>query len=310
MKRLLYVLVCMLIMCACNNNGAPSLPSPDSTEEDAQPDSSTKDSDSISGNKRDRQGVSNRLGIIEVEINDLKGSISDMQARMSNDSTQIVETMNQKVDRKVDASAFFAAIFGLVILLILIIVLFAKNNKLRREINAAQSKEENDIENINLKLNNLQSSNTRQYKPLLSKGDIDNLNRILNDHNTRLAALEAKEQSRKESHNGQGGHSASPKVERNIYFGVNQGNIFTMELSASDERVAFKGNKISEDKVEFIPISWDRIKSLNSLDAVVKIKGSLKDSNMKVLSKGYAVKRVENGKSYWQVMDPVEIQLV
>jgi hypothetical protein len=83
-----------------------------------------------------------------------------------------------------------------------------------------------------------------------------------------------------------------------------------MELSASDERVAFKGNKISEDKVEFIPISWDRIKSLNSSETVVKIKGSLKGSNMKVLSKGYAVKRVENGKSYWQVMDPVEIQLV
>jgi hypothetical protein len=295
MKRLLYVLVCMLVICACNRKGNPYEDASDQYQESAQVDSNAYASTN-----------ENRHDTLKVQVDTLALSVNHIQERMSNDSTLIAK----KLDSKMEGSTIFAIIGAFAILLIFIIVLFVKNKELRSRLNDAESKEANHFTWLNQQVQNLQGQNSGQGGFSLSKRDVDVLNQTLLNYNARLTALEAKEQSRKESHNGQVGHSASPKVERNIYFGVNQGNIFTMELSASDERVAFKGNKISEDKVEFIPISWDRIKSLNSSETVVKIKGSLKGSNMKVLSKGYAVKRVENGKSYWQVMDPVEIQLV
>lgn len=307
MKRLLYVLVCMLVICACNNNGAPSIETPDSTEGATQSDS-TKNSDSISKDKQEQQGVSNQLGVIEVKITDLKSSISNIQSQVSSDSTQIVE-MNEKIDSKMDGKVIYAFIFAFVILLIFIIVLYVRNKELRSELHNAKDKEDSHYRRLKDNMQDLQGQSSGQRGFSWSKQDIDNLNQALQDYNSRLNALEAKDRQKK-TQIVPGGHSAQTTMERNIYFGINQGNIFTMELSASDERVAFKGNKISDDKVEFIPISWDRIKSLNSSESVVKIKGSLKGSKMKVLNKGYAVKRVENGKSYWQVMDPVEIQLV
>lgn len=308
MKRLLYVLVCMLIMCACNNNGAPSLPSPDSTEEGAQPDSSTKDSDSIFGNKRDRQGESNRLGVIEVYITDLKSNISNIQSQVSSDSTQIAE-MNDKIDSKMDGNAIYAFIFAFVILLFVIIVLFFKNKELNSELNEIKGKEHTHYDRLKQDLQDLQGQSSGQKGFSWSKQDIDNLNQALQSYNNRLNALEAKVRQKKVP-TAQVGHENQSTVERNIYFGVNQGNKFTKELALSDENTAFKAKKISENEVEFEPLSWNKIKTFNSLEDVVTIKGSLIGSNIKVLSNGRAVKRSYNGHDFWLVTKPAEIKLV
>lgn len=301
MKRLLYVLVCMLVICACDN-GSKSFQSTDPEVKTVQPDS-TKKVDSLTMMGR------NQLGMMEVEIAELKSSVSNMQAEMSNDSVQI-DAINQKVDHKMEGSFLFVIIIGFAILLIAIIVLLVKYHDHDNKIREALEREFNDFKGLNQKLLNVQRTGTGQYEASISWREIDAIRQDLRNYNDRLNALEVKLQNQKVSHVVRDEQASSTTVERSIYFGVNQGNKFTKELAPSDESVAFKGNKIAENEVEFFPQSWDRIKSFNSLDSVVKIKGSTNGSSMKVIKKGYAVKKVENGISYWQVVDPVEIKLV
>lgn len=294
----------MLMICACNNNGAASLGTPGSTDNDTVQTDSTPKSDSI------EQANSYQPGKLEVEMTDIKRSLSDIQTQMSNDSTQIVDTMSQKIDRKAGSSVFFVVVIGL-ILLLLIIVLFVKNRKLRLELIDMEDRVEIDINKLTQQLQNVQSAGIGQYKQPLSRRDVEDiLMHNLKGVNERLKALEEKEQRQKESRIAHEENSGSRIMEHNIYFGVNQGNKFTKELAPGDESIAFKGNKTSEMEVEFIPQSWDRIKSFNSLDSVVKIKGATNGSSMKILSKGHAVKKSANGISFWEVVEPVEIKLV
>lgn len=304
MKKLLYVLICMLVICACNNNGAASLGTPNSSDNDTVQTDSTKTSDPIV------QANSYQPGMLEVEMTDIKKSIRDIQTQMSNDSTQIVDIMSQKIDRKAGYSVFFSVVIGL-ILLLLIIVLLVKNRNLRLELKDMKDGVEKEINNLKQQLQDAQRRGIGQYKQPLSRRDVEDiLMENLKGVNARLKALEEKELKQKENRIAHKENSGSQIMEHNIYFGVNQGNKFTKELAPSDESVAFKGNMISEKEVEFIPLSWDRIKSFNSLDPVVKIKGSTNGSSLKVISKGYAVKKSENGISFWEVVDPVEIKLV
>lgn len=301
MKRLLYVLVCMLVLCACNNNGATSSDVPNSSVNDSVPSETGTELDHTA------QANQNQPGKLEVEVTDIKRSVNDIKAQMSKDSTK-VEDMNKKIDQKANYSVLFTIIIGLIFFLSMIVVLFIKNKKLRSEL---QDRVEKDFENLAQQIQDVQSAGIGQYKQLLSRQEVENIIKsCFQNFDARLKALEVKEQSRKEPPIAQGKDSASHTMEHNIYFGVNQGNKFTKELAPSDESVAFKGNKISEKEVEFIPQSWDRIKSFNSLVSVVKIKGSTKGTLMKVAKKGHAVKKSENGISFWEVDDPVVIMLV
>jgi hypothetical protein len=207
------------VICACNRKGNPYEDASDQYQESAQVDSNAYASTN-----------ENRHDTLKVQVDTLALSVNHIQERMSNDSTLIAK----KLDSKMEGSTIFAIIGAFAILLIFIIVLFVKNKELRSRLNDAESKEANHFTWLNQQVQNLQGQNSGQGGFSLSKRDVDVLNQTLLNYNARLTALEAKEQSRKESHNGQVGHSASPKVERNIYFGVNQGNIFTKETSILD----------------------------------------------------------------------------
>lgn len=293
MKKILYVLVCMLVICACNRKGVPYEGASDQYQESAQVDSNAYNS--INENRHDT---------LKVQVDTLALSVSRIQEKMSNDSTLIAE----KLDNKMEGYSIFAIIAAFAILLIAIIVLFVKNKELRSRLNNAESKEDNHFRLLNQQVQNLQGQDFRQNGISLSKQDIDNLNQALQSYNTRLNALEAKDRQKK-AHTVQDKPETQPTVERYIYFGVNNGDKFIKELVPSDESAAFKAKKISENEVEFEPLSWNKIRSLNSLEAVVIIK-SINGSNIKVLSNGLAVKRSYNGHDFWLVTKPAEIKLV
>lgn len=298
MKRLLYVLVCMLVICACNRKGASYEDGADPYQESAQVDSNATDSNN-----------ENRHDTLKVQVDTLALSVNRIQDKMSNDSILIAK----KLDSKMEGSIIFAIIAAFAILLIAIIVLFVKNKELSSRLNDAERKEDKDFTSLNQKTQNMQGQNTGQGGVSLSKRDVDILNQTLLNYNARLTALEAKEkeQNRKENHNGQGGHSAQPTMERNIYFGMNQRNIFSTELQPSDERVAFKGNIITETKIEFVPIKWEKIKSFDDLASVVKIKSkSPNGKTINVISPGKAEKKVGKSISYWQVTEPAVINII
>lgn len=302
MKRLLYVLVCMLVLCACNNNGATFLGTPDSSVNDSVQSEIRNDSDSTA------QANQDQLGKLEVKITNIERSINDIKAQMSKDSTK-VETMSKKTDQKAKYSALFTVIIGLV-LCIPIVVLFKKIRRLRCELNNLQDRV-NGINRFIRLQQDMQSAGTGQLKPSLTRKEMEDiLMHYLQKIDARLQALEVKEQSRETPPIAPEKGFVSHTMEHYIYFGVNQGNKFTKELAPSDESVAFKGNKISEKEVEFFPQSWDRIKTFNSLDSVVIIKGSTKGTSMKVIKKGHAIRKSENGFSFWEVDIPVEIKLV
>ena len=82
----------------------------------------------------------------------------------------------------------------------------------------------------------------------------------------------------------------------------NNGNLFVQETTANDEQKAFIGNKIDSKTATFIPTSWSRVKSLNSLDSVATIKGDSRTaSNIREVIPGRMELHDEGGHKYWKV---------
>lgn len=83
----------------------------------------------------------------------------------------------------------------------------------------------------------------------------------------------------------------------------NNGNLFVDETTANDEQKAFIGNKIDSKTATFIPTSWSRVKSLNSLDSVATIKGGFRTAgNIREVIPGRMELHDENGHKYWKVI--------
>ena len=82
----------------------------------------------------------------------------------------------------------------------------------------------------------------------------------------------------------------------------NNGNLFVKETNANDEQKAFIGNKIDNKTATFIPTSWSRVKSLNSLDSVATIKGDFRTAgNIREVIPGRMELHDEGGHKYWKV---------
>ena len=82
----------------------------------------------------------------------------------------------------------------------------------------------------------------------------------------------------------------------------NNGNLFVKETTANDEQKAFIGNKIDSKTATFIPTSWSRVKSLNSLDSVATIKGDFRTAgNIREVIPGRMELHDEGGHKYWKV---------
>ena len=116
------------------------------------------------------------------------------------------------------------------------------------------------------------------------------------------------------SNNGeenQGTESATPynealnnisKSGSQIILRSNNGNLFVKETNANDEQKAFIGNKIDSKTATFIPTSWSRVKSLNSLDSVATTKGDYRTaSNIREVIPGRMELHDEGGHKYWKV---------
>ena len=83
----------------------------------------------------------------------------------------------------------------------------------------------------------------------------------------------------------------------------NNGNLFVGETTANDEQKAFIGNKIDSKTATFIPTSWSRVKSLNSLDSVATIKGDSRTAgNIREVIPGRMELHDEGGHKYWKVI--------
>lgn len=117
------------------------------------------------------------------------------------------------------------------------------------------------------------------------------------------------------SNNGeenQGTESATPynealnnisKSGSQVILRSNNGNLFVGETTANDEQKAFIGNKIDSKTATFIPTSWSRVKSLNSLDSVATIKGDSRTAgNIREVIPGRMELHNEGGHKYWKVI--------
>ena len=150
--------------------------------------------------------------------------------------------------------------------------------------------------------------------------DLQSVKLQISDHTiekqstTNNKYLEGVNANRSKTANGeenQGTESATPynealnnisKSGSQIILRSNNGNLFVTETTANDEQKAFIGNKIDSKTATFIPTSWSRVKSLNSLDSVATIKGDSRTaSNIREVIPGRMELHDEGGHKYWKV---------
>lgn len=290
MKKFLYFFICMLMLCACNKTQP--------VEDTQAPDENVQEQ-AMDKAKGDSTKNENKLGSLEVKITNIQTDVNNLKVQQSKDSTS-VEELSKNVDQKVDSSIVYVMIGGFALLLILIIISLFKISDLR-------SKTRNSCDILTQKINS--NKQQQNYAPsnvgtsYARKGDIVGLQDEIEALKKRVRTLEnapvtvsepvkAKDEKK---------HNTSSRF---IYFGKNSGKIFSKELPPSNELVVFKGELISSSEVKFQPVSLDRIRSLNDIESVVTIKGSIQNARtMKVDKFGRAAK--EQG--YWKVESPVII---
>ena len=298
MKKILLILIASATLCACDNGRThTNRASKDSTAQ--------VDSDSIAPKD---------LAELQQKYIDLNYSIRDNSSRIES-VEQSLNDSKRELDSKVDKRLVYVLIGICVLLLILVVVALLGIHNLQK----SRLKIKNSLASLETAINRLKDEgtvvNNRASGRVMNdyRDDIDSLKR-------QIEALKGKVDitcvsKGKPIHEPEPVHKQTPSPVSEVkrgYFGVNdnRGRIGNVYMSATEEAV-FQYYAKSDSIVEFEPLNLMRIKSIPSIrNAVDILEGSLQDATeMKVVKRGQAVRREQNGQKYWEITLPAQIKL-
>ena len=298
MKKILLILIASITLCACNNGGAQSNSATKNSTEQV-------DSDTI---------VPKKFAELQHEYRDLKNSIRADSARIES-VEQSLKDSNSELDNKVDKRLVYVLVGICILLLLLVVISLCGIHSLQK----SKSKIKSTIASLENAINRLKDegavSNNRASVCAVHdyRDDIDYLQRQIDALKKKgdLQNVSKKEPTRE----SESDYKKTPLPAKDIksgYFGVNdnRGRIGKVYMSATEEAV-FQYFVKADGLVEFEPFSVKRIKSISSIRCAVNItEGSLQDAtDMKVIKRGQAVQREQNGQKYWEVLYPAEVKL-
>lgn len=292
MKKILFIIVASITLCACDNGRfhPNSLPKP-----------SVEKTDSDSVDSKD-------LAALQQICRDMKNSIRDNSYRLESVEQSLNES-NKALESKVDKQLIYVLLAISLLLLVLVMVSLWEILKLQKSKEKIKDKLIFFEKTIN-RLKDEGATNNRASSRIVYdyRDDIDYLKR-------QIVAL--KENVSKGNHT-YGPESESKKTPASVndvksgYFGFNddRGIIGKVYTSATEEAF-FKYYAKSDSLAEFEPLSVKRIKSISSIrKAITILEGSLQEATeLSVVKRGQAVQREQHGQKYWQVIQPAEVKL-
>lgn len=296
MKKILLIIIASITLCACYNGGAQS-------------NSATKNSTE----QVDRDTFAS-LAEFLPKYRDLKKSIRVDSARIDS-VEQSLKDSNKELDNKVDKQLVYVLVGICILLLLLVVISLCGIHNLQK----SKSKIKSTMASLENAINKLKDEgavgNNRASVRVVHdyRDDIDYLKRQIDalKKKTDMQSVSKKEPT----HGAESDYKKEPSPTKDIksgYFGVNdnRGRIGKEYMSATEEAV-FQYYVKSDSLVEFEPLSVKRIKSISSIRSAVNItEGSLQDATeMKVIKRGQAVQREQNGQKYWEVLYPAEVKL-
>lgn len=297
MKKILFIIVASITLCACDNGRFQpnSLPKP-----------SVEKTDSDSVDSKD-------LAALQQICRDMKNSIRDNSYRLESVEQSLNES-NKALESKVDKQLVYVLLAISLLLLVLVMVSLWEILKLQKSKEKIKDKLI-FLENAINRLKDEGATNNRASSRIVYdyQDDINYLKR-------QIVAL--KENVNKENvskgNRTYGPESESKKAPASVndvksgYFGFNddRGIIGKVYTSATEEAF-FKYYAKSDSSAEFEPLSVKRIKSISSIrKAITILEGSLQEATeLSVVKRGQAVQREQHGQKYWQVIQPAEVKL-
>lgn len=299
MKKILLILVACIALFACENDR----PTYDSGTNNTEA-SKVHDSDTVAQAK---------------ESPDLRQAYEKLNESIQNDSNRItsVEQHLQEVDKqlanKVEVQIAYV-LFGvcaLLLVLVLVSLMIVQTQKKRNEEARASLRHLGKIvNNLQLKSEDNVSLCKRLPRELSDyRSDIERLSEEIVALERKLSKFDAGRVNIEPQKNGKPSYKEGAKSG---YLGVNDNGIIGKCFDSATEEAVFRYYTVSDNIVDFEPLSLKRIKSISSIRKAVIFEGapSLQDANdMSVIHRGQAIQRERNGQKFWEIIKQARVKL-
>lgn len=299
MKKILLILVACIALFACENDR----PTYDSGTNNTEA-SKVHDSDTVAQAK---------------ESPDLRQAYEKLNESIQNDSNRItsVEQHLQEVDKqlanKVEVQIAYV-LFGvcaLLLVLVLVSLMIVQTQKKRNEEARASLRHLGKIvNNLQLKSEDNVSLCKRLLRELSDyRSDIERLSEEIVALERKLSKFDAGRVNIEPQKNGKPSYKEGAKSG---YLGVNDNGIIGKCFDSATEEAVFRYYTVSDNIVDFEPLSLKRIKSISSIRKAVIFEGapSLQDANdMSVIHRGQAIQRERNGQKFWEIIKQARVKL-
>lgn len=299
MKKILLILVACIALFACENDR----PTYDSGTNNTEA-SKVHDSDTVAQAK---------------ESPDLRQAYEKLNESIQNDSNRItsVEQHLQEVDKqlanKVEVQIAYV-LFGvcaLLLVLVLVSLMIVQTQKKRNEEARASLRHLRKIvNNLQLKSEDNVSLCKRLLRELSDyRSDIERLSEEIVALERKLSKFDAGRVNIEPQKNGKPSYKEGAKSG---YLGVNDNGIIGKCFDSATEEAVFRYYTVSDNIVDFEPLSLKRIKSISSIRKAVIFEGapSLQDANdMSVIHRGQAIQRERNGQKFWEIIKQARVKL-
>lgn len=299
MKKILLILVACIALFACENERPQFENEPNVSDE-----SQSSDSDTVAQAK---------------ELPDFRQAYEKLNESIQNDSNRItsVEQHLQEVDNKlankveVQIAYVLFGVCALLLVLVIVSLMIVQTQKKRNEETRSDlwhlGESVNDLRltsNDNVNLSKRLGRELSNYR-----SDIERLSEEIVALERKLSKFDAGRVNIEPQKNGKPSYKEGAKSG---YLGVNDNGIIGKCFDSATEEAVFRYYTVSDNIVDFEPLSLKRIKSISSIRKAVIFEGapSLQDANdMSVIHRGQAIQRERNGQKFWEIIKQARVKL-